>query len=266
MRHIPSLEDRGLFGKIFRMFFPTAQHRHKVVPPVQDNHDEMSRDESKKSAHGAEMPDSGIVKPTHQPAQPGKLHRIEHYQAAQQGNGAEKDSGGVSEFLQGIVLLSLRRLLAEQEVVLDHRPHPGNVTRHEQHRLVVPGKDLVSDIDDAGCDEDPHEGEMPLLRACQPSSKRENVEPTADGQRMEPLWNHEQVFLRDLRAKAGKGKKDLNSAPDQNGYGDCADPVGVAHDCRLLKGGHDLLASFTGEPCDPGYRNARHHIFLIQSP
>lgn len=67
------------------MFFPASQHRHKVVPPVNDDHDEVTGNKSEESAHSGEMPDTGIVKDAHEPSQPRKLHGVEHHKATQQG-------------------------------------------------------------------------------------------------------------------------------------------------------------------------------------
>src|SRR5216684_8009748 len=98
-----------------------------------------------------------------------------------------------------------------------HRPHSRNVPRREQHLLIVAAENLVAQVQQAGADIDPHEGEVPLQCATQ---------PTADGERLGPV---EQVFLRDLRSEAGKGAEDLQPASYHHEQRHRVNPMAKAH-------------------------------------
>src|SRR3989454_6115205 len=102
--------------------------------------------------------------------------------------------------LQRVVGFLHRWLGAEEEVVAHHRPDPGYVAWCKEHLLVVAAEDLIADVQQAGRDIDPHEGEVPLQRTAQPSAERECFGPM------------DQILLRDFCPEARKSAKDLESA------------------------------------------------------
>src|SRR5579864_1617307 len=124
--------------------------------------------------------------------------------------------------LQRVVSLMERGLLPEEEVMLDHRPHAGQVAVGEQDLPVVAAEKLVAEIDQAGGDVNPHERQVPLQRTAQPS---------ADSKRLRPV---QQIFLRNLRPKAGEGTENLQPAPYHDEQRDRIDPVTQTHEQWML--------------------------------
>src|SRR4029077_16083977 len=108
------------------------------------------------------------------------------------------------------------------EIVPYHRPDAGNITRSEKNLPVVSTEYLITEIEEASGDVDPHESQVPLQRA---------TEPSAYSQR---FWPVQQVFLRDFGAEAGKGAKNLQPAPHHHEQRDCVQPVAESHGPGML--------------------------------
>ena len=94
--------------------------------------------------------------------------------------------------------------------------------RREQNLPVIPAEKLIAEIDQSGCDVNPHEGQVPLQGAAQPS---------ADGQRLRPV---QQIFLRNLGAKARKRAENLQPAAYQNEQRNRVHPVAQPHRQRMF--------------------------------
>src|SRR5207249_3120273 len=56
-----------------RVSLPAGQHRREVVPPVEDNHDQVAGDERQKSAHRREVPYPRQMESAHDPSHPPKV-------------------------------------------------------------------------------------------------------------------------------------------------------------------------------------------------
>src|SRR4029077_17336550 len=89
---------------------------------------------------------------------------------------------------------------SEEKVVVHHGPDPANISWSKQHLAIIPAEHLIAKVEEAGCDIDPHEGEVPLQAAAQPSAKGEHLRPV------------QQILLWDFRAEAGEGSKYLKAA------------------------------------------------------
>src|SRR5271170_2306973 len=59
--------ERSL-GQVFRVALPTRQHGREIIPPVQDHHDQVSKDKKDQCAENTKMPNPSPVKPPHRPA------------------------------------------------------------------------------------------------------------------------------------------------------------------------------------------------------
>src|SRR5271166_6488505 len=145
------------------------------------------------------MPDAGKRESTHQPRQPPELRWLEEHYARQRGDHTKEDRGSVGELLQRIVSRVNRGFEAEEEVVPRHRQNALDIARREQHLAPMAARKLIDHVQDPATNEDPHESEVPLECAAKPASNRD-LPGDAD-----------QVLLRDLCAKAGKGTKDLQA-------------------------------------------------------
>ena len=116
--------------------------------------------------------------------------------------------------------------------MLHHRPHAGNIPRREQNLPVVSAENLVAEIEKAGRDIDPHEGEVPLQRPAQPA---------ADGEGLRPM---QQIFLRNLRAETGEGAENLQPAAHHHKQRNRIQPMAEPHDerdARRLRARHNRL-------------------------
>src|ERR1700730_5936317 len=162
---------------------------------------------------------------SHQPRQPGKLHWLPNGQTGQHREHAQDDHGRVSMLLKGVVGPVNRGLWPEEKIMFHHRPHSRDVARREQNLAVIPAEELIAEVDQARSDVNPHEGEMPLQGA---------TEPSTDGQRLRPV---QQIFLRNLGAKARKRSKDLQAAADQNEQRNRVSPVTDPYRQGMLVGG-----------------------------
>src|SRR5438067_12783932 len=113
-----------------------------------------------------------------------------------------------------------------------HGPHALDVARHEQDLFVMPGDELIGDVNDAGRDEYPHESEVPLQRAAQPS---------ADGQF---LWDLHQIMLLKLWTKTRKRAEDTQAAADQYEQTNGIKPMRPAHQQWMLVSCRHRLRAF----------------------
>src|SRR5215470_12640205 len=107
-------------------------------------------------------------------------------------------------FLQRVVGFSRRGLRPEKEIMVNHRPNAAHIARHEKNLLIVAAEDLISEINEATTDVNPHECQVPLQRTS---------EPTAYGQRFRPV---DQNFLGNLGAETWEGAKYLQPASNHH--------------------------------------------------
>src|SRR5712692_11100978 len=164
----------------------------------------MPKHERQNRPHDQEMPQPRQVEAAHHPRQPRKLHRLPYRQTGKHRQYTQPDYGRVRMLLQWVVGFLHRWLRSEEKVMANHRPHSGYVPWHKQNLLIVAAENLVAEIQQPRRHIDPHEGEVPLQGAAQPSAQRERLGPV------------EQIFLRDFRAEAWKSAKDLESAAYQH--------------------------------------------------
>ena len=126
---------------------------------------------------------------------------------------------------------------------------PANIARHEQHLAVIPAEHLIAEVEKTGADVDPHEGEVPLQAAAQPSSR---------GERLGPV---QQIFLRDLRAEAGEGAEYLKATRDHDQQRHRIQPMREPHRPGMFVGGLLHFSGFGGLDFDYGFM---HRSFLAQ--
>src|SRR5260221_1078948 len=119
------------------------------------------------------MPEARIVESAHQPRQPVELYRLPYRKAGQHREHAQADHRGVRMFLKWVVGFTLLRFRTEEEVVLHHGPDAWDVAMSDQNLPIGAAEDLIADVDHARGDVNPHEGEVPLQRAAEPSADRE---------------------------------------------------------------------------------------------
>src|SRR6266849_6278492 len=171
---------------------------------MQHNHDQVSGNKCEEAAHRREMPHAREMKTTEQKCQPRELDGFVQDDPSEQRQRAERYGGGVSQLLQRVVLTRRRGLGTKEKIVPRHRPHAWDVMEREQHRTVMPADDLIHDINYAARGEEPHEGEMPLQRAAEPSAERERLRYV------------EQNLFWNLRAEAGERTENPQSAGHQH--------------------------------------------------
>src|SRR5271166_6343911 len=102
--------------------------------------------------------------------------------------------------LQRVVCLTRRGLRPEEEIMFDHRPYSRKIPASKQNLSIISAEELIPEIDQPGRDVNPHERQVPLQRA---------AEPSANGERLRPV---QQILLRNLGAKAGERAKYLQPA------------------------------------------------------
>src|SRR4029077_4027767 len=119
--------------------------------------------------------------------------------------------------LQRVVGFTLFRLWAKEKVVTHHGPNARKIAVSKKYLAIVAAEELISKVEQASANVDPHEGEVPLERAAKPST---------DGER---FWPMQQVFLRNLCAEAGEGTKNLQAASDHYEEGNGVDPMTQAY-------------------------------------
>src|ERR1700757_2866674 len=103
----------------------------------------MTKDESQHHPHHKEVPEPCPMETTHQPSEPGELHRFPDGKSCQHRKDTQHDHSGVGLFLQGVVWLVLLRLWTKEEVMLHHRPNAWNVAPREQNLFVVAAEDVI---------------------------------------------------------------------------------------------------------------------------
>src|SRR6267154_73053 len=168
------------------------------------------------------MPDARPVKSSHHPGQPGKLNRLPHREPSQHRQNSQPNRSSVSMLLQRVIRLAYRRLGAEKEVMLHHRPHARNIPRRKQNLPIVPAEKLIAEIQNARRHVNPHEGQVPLQRASQPPANGEGLRPV------------QQIFLRNLGPKARKGPENLQSAAHHHKQRNRVNPVAQPHHKRMF--------------------------------
>src|SRR4051812_9707230 len=105
-----------------------------------------------------------------------------------------------------------------------HRPHASDVLGSEQHLFVMSRDQLIPEIDHSGANEYPHESEMPLQCAAEPSAESE------------ALRDIHQIMLLKLWTEAGKGTKNAQPAGSQDEEAHRIDPMRHAHHPGMLVG------------------------------
>src|SRR5579864_5295708 len=98
-----------------------------------------------------------------------------------------------------------------------HRPNAAHVFRDEQHLAVIATEDLVSQIKNACGNVDPHESEVPLQRAAEPTSNRKRLGPV------------QQIFLWNLGPETRERAKDLQAAAGHHKEGNRIYPMREPH-------------------------------------
>src|SRR3989449_11615843 len=63
-------------GQAFGVLLPARKHRNKVVPAMQDHHDEMAHNKQDQATHDGKMPHLRPMKTAHQARQQRKLDGI----------------------------------------------------------------------------------------------------------------------------------------------------------------------------------------------
>src|SRR5438105_3103066 len=150
--------------------------------------------------------------------------------------------------LQKIVGFLHRALPTQRKVVTNQWTHSREVLPSKKNLFVVATKNLIADVQDPGCDIDPHEGKVPLQCTAQPATDRERFRPV------------QQIFLRYFGPKTWEGTEDLQSASYQHEKRDGVNPVakayyeGVLVDCRRHCAGLHVLdrnrvSGHAGSPC-----------------
>ena len=97
--------------------------------------------------------------------------------------------------------------------------------------LVIAAEQFIGDVEHPSCAVDPHERQVPLQRASEPSAQRQGFRPV------------KQLFLGNFGAEAGKSPKDLQAASHQYEQGYGIHPVAEPYDVRMLI---DRLGHFAG--------------------
>src|SRR6266536_2412398 len=197
---------------------------------MQHHHEQMAEYECQQRPHDYKMPQAGIMKTTHHPRQPGKLHRLPDSNARKDRQHAQHKCGSVSVLLQRIVSFFYRRLGAEEKIVAHHRPHAMNVARRKQDLPIIIAEYLIAEIQQTASNINPHESQMPLQRATQPPANRKRFRPM------------QKILLRNFRSEAWKGAKDLQPAANQNEQRNRIHPMAEAHNERVLVNGFDYFA------------------------
>src|SRR5882762_7076488 len=101
------------------------------------------------------MPPACPVETAKNPSQPGKLHGLPHYEAGQYRQHAQSNYRRICLLLERVIGFPARGLRAEKEIVPHHRPDSTKVARHEEDLPMVPGEELVSQINQSRNDINP---------------------------------------------------------------------------------------------------------------
>src|SRR4051794_31004094 len=216
---------------ILRILLPSREHGCKITPSMQHHHDEMSEKKEKNRPHHREMPDPGPVKTTHDPCQPGKLYWFPHCKSGQDRQNPQAEHRRVRQLLKRVVGLAGNWFRSKEKIVMRHGPDSANIARHEQHLAIVSAEHLMSQVEKAGRDVNPHESEVPLQAAAQPSTECESLRPV------------QQIFLRNLRPETGEGAKNLKAAGHHHQQRNRIQPMREPHRPRMLV---DSLLYFPG--------------------
>jgi hypothetical protein len=189
---------------------------------VQGDHHQVPRHEGREPAQGHEVPDSDEPVPPEQSHQQRQLRRLVERQPGYERKESEQQRRRVGQLLERVVGLIDRRLRPAKKIVPDHGPHARDIAGREQDHSVAAAGELTRGVDQAGAGEHPHEREMPLEGA---------AEPSAQG---DPFGRIPEILLRDLRAKARKGEEDPQTARAHDDERHRRQPVGNADVERML--------------------------------
>src|SRR5215831_116458 len=158
----------------------------------------------------------------HEPCQPGKLHRLPDGEARKHGENSESNHRRIRVLLQRVVSLPRRRLRTEEEIVPHHRPDAEHITWNKKYLPIIAAEQLVAEVEQSSGDVDPHEGQVPLQCAAEPSADRKGLRPI------------DQIVLRNLGAEARERTEDLQAASDHYEERDRVDPMTQADDEWML--------------------------------
>src|SRR5437868_5585305 len=109
----------------------------------------MSGDECEKSAHGDEVPDAREMKSAKQRGQKRQLDRFPEHESGDHGKHAEGERLRVSQLLQRVVRLGLRRLWTKQKIMAEHGPYAGEIAWNQDHLSPVAAEELICTVEKA---------------------------------------------------------------------------------------------------------------------
>src|SRR6266568_2428349 len=139
---------------------------------VHDEHEyHVSDGERHEQPHGPEVPVAGRLESPEQSGEPAELRGLVDGEPGQHREDAERVDARVGELLERVVLALGRMLLAQPQVVGGHGDGARDVARSEQQGSPLAALHQVAEIEEAGRDEGPHEGEVPVQSPGKPAAE-----------------------------------------------------------------------------------------------
>src|SRR5215217_2587325 len=203
---------------------PPGDHRAKRCRVHQQHQNDVHQSEGDEDPDEEEVPVPGQLVAAEERGEPGKLHRLVDGEAAGGGQPPRHHDERIGQFLQRVVL-SLRRMFrAKTEIVALHLPGGTDVAEAEDQRTPFPGERQEAEIDQAGYDKGPGEGEVPVEAGGQPSTQ-----PGPLGEAL-PIPRIGQRVDVAPRTEVPVGAVDLEPAPDHAEQQHRSEPMGDPYD------------------------------------
>src|SRR5438552_4093750 len=189
-----------------------------------DVHDEKAGEDP----HCPEMPVPCRLESAEQGGEPGELRRLVDRESREDRQDAQQNNEGVRELLERIVLSLRRVILAQPEEVLLHLDRPADIARPKQQRPPLAAHDEIRQVHHAARDQRPHQREVPVQSAREPSAQ------PAPARKAMPF---ERIHVGRTVALAEACVRGINLQPAH-------DHTGEHHERQPMRQAHNPMMSF----------------------